>query len=329
MARVRLFANLRELAGTSQLEVDGETIDAVVGELADRFGDDFRVGLKTARLWKNGDEASGSESLLASDELAVIPPVSGGASALPANEGYENIFLVGAAVALWAANALGNVAVFSAVLVGVVAIWAVDVATFASNRDLIIDYAPVLASIFLAVLTTFGFQASGLGVGAMLSVVVVLAWAVLRPDARDLTSIAATMMASLMASLCVGSILLARVSTTGEEKVAGFIIMALAGALVGHTVGRMKRQLVDQFMASAVATVLAAVAIAYISEFDLLEWFFIGLVVAISFISGRGIGAAFRTGQVYLAGSIDGSLAALDGPVLAAAVFLPFVRLIA
>ena len=328
MARVRLFANLRELAGTSKLEVAGETVDAVVGELIERFGADFEKSLESSRIWKNGEEAKPSDTVTESDELALIPPVSGGATALPRNEGYENLFLAAAVVALLAASAHG-VAVFAAALVGVAAIWAVDIAANASSRDLVVDYAPLLTSIVVSVLTTFGFGASGLGIAAMLSVVVSLAWAVFRPEARDLTSMAATLMASLMAALCVGSLLLTRVSTLGEEKVAGFIIMALAGALVGHTVGRMKRQLVDQFMASAVATVVAAVAVAAMSNLDLLEWFFIGLVVAISFISGRGIGAAFRTGQVYLSHRVDGSLAALDGPILAAGVFLPFLRLIA
>ena len=328
MARVRLFANLRELAGTSKLEVAGETVDAVVGELIERFGADFEKSLESSRIWKNGEEAKPSDTVTESDELALIPPVSGGATALPRNEGYENLFLAAAVVALLAASAYG-VAVFAAALVGVAAIWAVDIAANASSRDLVVDYAPLLTSIVVSVLTTFGFGASGLGIAAMLSVVVSLAWAVFRPEARDLTSMAATLMASLMAALCVGSLLLTRVSTLGEEKVAGFIIMALAGALVGHTVGRMKRQLVDQFMASAVATVVAAVAVAAMSNLDLLEWFFIGLVVAISFISGRGIGAAFRTGQVYLSHRVDGSLAALDGPILAAGVFLPFLRLIA
>lgn len=328
MAHVRLFANLRELAGTSKLEVPGDTVEAVVTELVDRFGADFEKSLESSRIWKNGDEADRSEAVSDSDELALIPPVSGGATALPANEGYENIFLAAAVVALlWANNS--SVAVFAAVLVGVTAMWAVDIAANASSRDLIIDFGPLLASILLAVITAFGFGASGLGIGAMLSIVVVLAWAVVRPEARDLTSMAATMLAALMASLSVGSLLLARVTTAGDKKVAGFIIMALVGALVGHSVGRMKRQLVDQFMASAVATVVAAVAVAYMSDLDMLEWFFIGLVVAISFISGRGLGSAFRTGQVYLSDRKDGSLSALDGPILAAGVFLPFLRLIA
>lgn len=329
MARVRLFANLRELAGTSKVEVPGGTVDAVVAGLVDRFGTEFQRSLESARIWKNGDEASGSDLVSDGDELALIPPVSGGAVAVPASEGYENLFLAAAVVGLLAANAYASVAVFSAVLVGVAAMWAVDIAAHASSRDLIIDYAPLLASIVVAVLTTFGFGAAGLGIGAMLTIVITLGWAVLRPAARDLTSMAATMLASVIAALSVGSLLLTRVSTDGDQKVAGFIIMALAATLVGQAIGRMRRQPVDQFMAGSLATVVAALAVAALSDFDLLEWFFIGLLVAIGFISGRGLGSAFRTGQVYLTHRLDGSLAALDGPMLAAGVFVPFLRLIA
>ena len=187
----------------------------------------------------------------------------------------------------------------------------------------------MLASILVAVITAFGFGASGLGIGAMVSVVIALGWAVVRPSARDLTSMAATMLASLVAALAVGSLLLTRVSTNGDEKVAGFIIMALVSTLVGLSVGRMRRQLVDQYMAAAVATILAGLAVAYVSEFDILEGFFIGLLVAIALISGRGLGASYRTGHVYLSDRADGSLAAMDGPMLAAGIFVPFLRLIA
>ena len=328
MARVRLFANLRELAGTSKLEVGGETVGDIVAELVDRYGPDFDAALATSRIWKNGDEAVATDVVSDNDEVAMIPPVSGGGVAFPADQGYENLGLAVAAVVLLTANAFWTVAVFAAVLVGVAAMWAVDVSAHAFSRDLVVDYAPVLTSIAVAVMTTFGFGAAGLGISVMLTVVITLLWAVMRPAARDLTSIAATMLAAVIGALCVGSLLLTRVSTNGDEKVGGFIIMALVSSLVGLSVSRMRRQLVDQFMASAVATVIAALAVAYVSDFDLLEWFFIGLLVAIGFIAGRGIGAAFRTGQVFLSDR-TGSLAALDGPMLAAGIFVPFLRLIA
>ena len=41
MARVRLFASLREQAGAARLEVDGETPDEIVTALTNKFGPKF------------------------------------------------------------------------------------------------------------------------------------------------------------------------------------------------------------------------------------------------------------------------------------------------
>ena len=54
----------------------------------------------------------------------------------------------------------------------------------------------------------------------------------------------------------------------------------------------------------------------------------IGLVVSVSLVGGRAIGSAYRTGEVVLADGGFGTMAALDGPMLAATVFLPAIRLI-
>lgn len=48
--------------------------------LRSRYGEDFSAVLDTARVWVNGDEPhSGADTPLRDDdELAVLPPVSGG-----------------------------------------------------------------------------------------------------------------------------------------------------------------------------------------------------------------------------------------------------------
>jgi molybdopterin converting factor small subunit len=48
--------------------------------LVERYGPDFAAILATARVWVNGDEPeAGDGSLLRDgDELAILPPVSGG-----------------------------------------------------------------------------------------------------------------------------------------------------------------------------------------------------------------------------------------------------------
>jgi len=59
---------------------DGATVGALLDEAIGRYGDDFAAVLDTARVWVNGDEpADGPATTLREhDEVAVLPPVSGG-----------------------------------------------------------------------------------------------------------------------------------------------------------------------------------------------------------------------------------------------------------
>ena len=54
-----------------------------MGELLDlaskRYGAGFVEVLKTCRIWVNGEAASAETVISAADEVAVLPPVSGGA----------------------------------------------------------------------------------------------------------------------------------------------------------------------------------------------------------------------------------------------------------
>ena len=79
MAVVRLFARAREIAGRGRDEVDGDTVAEVVAAAAARYGSAFVELLPTCRIWLNGDEVDPSTPVGAGDEVAVLPPVSGGA----------------------------------------------------------------------------------------------------------------------------------------------------------------------------------------------------------------------------------------------------------
>lgn len=77
--RVRLFAVLREQAGT------GEVTDATgrsVGELADvlsaRFGERFAAVAGVSSFVVNGERATRATPVADGDEVAILPPVSGG-----------------------------------------------------------------------------------------------------------------------------------------------------------------------------------------------------------------------------------------------------------
>lgn len=78
MAMLRLFASVRVAAGTGRTEIDGATVDAVVANAKARYGEEFTALLQTCRVWLNGEPASGAESVVAGDEVAILPPVSGG-----------------------------------------------------------------------------------------------------------------------------------------------------------------------------------------------------------------------------------------------------------
>ena len=85
MARVvlRLFASAREAAGTARDEFDAPDVAGVLDAARARYGDGWAEIAATARVWVNGDEpARGGATVLADgDEVAVLPPVSGGAIA--------------------------------------------------------------------------------------------------------------------------------------------------------------------------------------------------------------------------------------------------------
>ena len=82
---LRLFAAAREAAGRASEALDvpvESTIEALLAEAVRRYGPDFAAVLATARVWLNGDEPTAGPAtvLRGGDEVAVLPPVSGGAN---------------------------------------------------------------------------------------------------------------------------------------------------------------------------------------------------------------------------------------------------------
>jgi molybdopterin converting factor small subunit len=79
---VRLFAAAREAAGVARDVVSvgaGATVGAVLDVACARYGSDFASVLATSRVWVNGVEAAAADPVRPDDEVAVLPPVSGGA----------------------------------------------------------------------------------------------------------------------------------------------------------------------------------------------------------------------------------------------------------
>lgn len=76
---MRLFAALREFAEVSDAEAPGRTVGEVVDALSDRFGERFAAVAAVSSFVVNGERAARSTPLAEGDEVALLPPVSGGA----------------------------------------------------------------------------------------------------------------------------------------------------------------------------------------------------------------------------------------------------------
>jgi sulfur-carrier protein len=79
--RVRLFAQAREAAGRSHDERAAATLGELLDDLRATYGVEFTAVLENARVWVNGDEPPDGDGTVLhdDDEVAVLPPVSGGA----------------------------------------------------------------------------------------------------------------------------------------------------------------------------------------------------------------------------------------------------------
>lgn len=79
MPQLRLFAGARAAAGTALDRLPGTTVGQVLEGAVRRYGPDFAEVLSNCRVWVNGEPAGPDDRVTDSDEVAVLPPVSGGA----------------------------------------------------------------------------------------------------------------------------------------------------------------------------------------------------------------------------------------------------------
>lgn len=78
VAVLRLFAAARVAAGTGSAPMAGTTVGQVLAEARARFGEPFTAVLATSRVWLNGEPTTEAAAVGDTDEVAVLPPVSGG-----------------------------------------------------------------------------------------------------------------------------------------------------------------------------------------------------------------------------------------------------------
>lgn len=75
---LRYFAAAREAAGTGSEIARGASLSDVLDAARARHGTPFSSVLAISRVWVNGEPAADDSPLQPGDEVAVLPPVSGG-----------------------------------------------------------------------------------------------------------------------------------------------------------------------------------------------------------------------------------------------------------
>lgn len=78
MPVLRLFAQAREAAGTGKVEMAGTTVADVLASAVEQFGPVFADVVSISAVWVNGQPATPANEVGADDEVALLPPVSGG-----------------------------------------------------------------------------------------------------------------------------------------------------------------------------------------------------------------------------------------------------------
>lgn len=322
MATVRLFANLREAAGAGRVDLPGETVGDVLDAAVARFGDEFAAGLTVANVWVNGEAADRTTAVAGKDEIALIPPVSGGARAYvsphDATPGLLGMILL---ATFLIANIINLQALAFAAVGGALA-WLWDLGDTMRERDLVVPVIPTLVAAAAAGNATYRWGATGLAGALALGIVLVLAWPLFEARYRSLEATGAACLMALTASLGAGALVLIRIESAAT--VTAFLVIMLLGAVAAWVVRRFLPDLagVDPNLAAAIGVLVGAL-IASTSADTLTPAIMLvaGAVAVAGWFAGRVIGSMLRSGDVAHTTRGPGLLTAIDGIVLAAAGF--------
>jgi MoaD family protein len=76
--RVRLFAAFRELAGASEVEAEAPDVGSLLDQLSAKLGPEFERIMRAGTVVVDGETVGRERPLQPEDEVALLPPVSGG-----------------------------------------------------------------------------------------------------------------------------------------------------------------------------------------------------------------------------------------------------------
>jgi len=322
MARLRLFANLRESAGTDSVEIDAPTVSDLLTKASSRFGERFTSGMASAGVWVNGEQAEGSTPITATDEIALIPPVSGGTLAstgqsVLATPGILSLALIIALLAVaWADEKW-----FVFVAVGAIMAWVWDISETAVGESRFVVFPPLIGATAGATFAyAWGFE--GFAGGIALGFIVAVSWPVFSKAHRDFRTTSATALVTVLATSAAAGLVLIRL--IGSHAVVAFILVttfAIVGAFLAGAYGDTI-QSVDPNVGALLGALIGGLIAGFaISELDVAAGLLGGVAAAAGVIGGRALGSTLRTGSITHTENAPGALAMFDGAVLASPLF--------
>lgn len=331
MARLRLFAGLRDLAGTGNVDIEGETVADVLDAASVRFGSGFTAALPNARVWLNGEEAHPVDRVGPDDEVALIPPVSGGSHAFEvpsANPGLELVAPIAIVAALVLANLASDPSWWPVAVVGLVTAWVVDVVEVMTGRGRDFPLVPTLLAMFAALVGVWTLGGVGLGLGLLAAVVFPLGWGVASDGSRMIQILGPSILLTFVACMTIGSLVLAT-GVSPAPRIVGVYLAVMAVTVVSASlIDRMQHLPIgDPFTVSSLVAVVTTLVAAAVWDLDLVTFLIVGLVTAVALVAGRGLGSLLRTRQIILIERPPGLLSVLDGMILAGALYLPVLGL--
>jgi molybdopterin converting factor small subunit len=321
MARLRLFANLREAAGTGQTEIGGRTVAEVLDAARAEFGEDFARSLTIAKVWVNGEPAQPEDTVTETDEIALIPPVSGGALAARAVDGSGALLVIALLAALVISNFVDRTT-FVFVLVGTALAWLWDTTDVLKLRRLTVNPIPLMVGATATANGAYRWGTTGFAGGIAVAIMLTLVWSVLDKQQRTTRAVGVAMSLALLSSLATGGLTLLHLFSVPTVN-AALAVAAAAGFAAwgvqqsGGEVGGLDPNL-GMVLGAVIAGLISGLAA---DTLDTITMVLAAAASAAGLIAGRAYGSLLRTGSVVHTARAPGLLTMFDGAVLGVAAF--------
>lgn len=330
MPRVRLFAGLREAARASEVVIEGATVGEVLETASSRFGSQFAAGLAAAKVWCNGEEVDTRQPVSPDDELALLPPVSGGALAWGREMGSGGLGTLIVVAALVLGNLSGDLELWTPILAAMVGLWTIDITAAAAERGYRMAVGPLLTAEVAAMALIHLLGHSALLPALAMGVVFSLGSAAFVPRHRHLVSIGLAAGIGTVSCGALASLMLIRSAFEPGARVVGFFLAVTVGTILLAEVARRVKanRFLNRQNTVVVGVVILSLVGAALWGFSVMSFLLIGFGLAAAYLAGEGFGALMRSGRLWST-SLPGILANLDGPLCAGMAFFALLTLLA